>query len=70
MSLSVSQVVDQPTFWMLRAQEDDVVNYVTAMNNDGSIRVKDKRFALVEVEGCYRVKAIQGHSWQTEAAAA
>ena len=70
MSFSVGQVVEQPTFRMLRAQEDDVVDYVTAMNSDESIRVKDKRFALVDVEGGLRVKAIQGHSQQTAAVAA
>ena len=56
-SLSVHQVADQPTFRLLGATEDDIINYVKAMEESTSLDISDKRFALVRTEGGARVKA-------------
>ena len=46
LSLSVQQVVEQPCSRLLKAQEDDVVNYVKAMTDDPGLLPAEKRGSL------------------------
>ena len=46
-SLSIGQVAEQPTFRLLGATEDDIINYVKTMEESTSLDIIKKRFALV-----------------------